>query len=111
MFEAQAQNPGIPDPGSWGWKRIKTFGHWTLDFLLRFHPLITVVHEFMNDLLAFQTDKTTQAGFPDVITTHIHAVITTVEQLAAFSLSTDRAHKHVFRQSSLPGLQQGYFEP
>ena len=63
----------------------------------------------MNDLLAFQTDKTTQAGFPDVITAHVHAVIMTVEQLAAFSLSTDRAHKRVFRQSSLPGRQQGYF--
>ena len=65
----------------------------------------------MNELLAFQTDKTTQAGFPDVITAHIHAVITTVEQLAAFSLSTDRAHEHVFRQNILPGRQQDYFEP
>ena len=86
-------------------------GHWTLDFLLRFHPLATVVHEFMDEFLTFPTDKTTQAGFPDMITAHIHAVITTVEQLAALSLITDRAHKHIFRQSSLPGRQQGYFEP
>ena len=64
----------------------------------------------MNDLLAFQAEKTTQAGLPDVITAHIHAMIMTVEQLAAFFLSTDRAHKHVFRQSILPGRQQGYFE-
>ena len=65
----------------------------------------------MDDLLAFQTDKTTQAGFPDVITTHIHAMIATVEQLAALSLPTDGAHERVFRQSSLPGRQAGYFEP
>ena len=86
------------------------FGLWALDFPLRFHQLTTVVNEFMNGFFAFQTDKATQAGFPDVVTAHVHVVITTVEQLAALSLLTKWAHKNIFRQSSLPGRQQGYFE-
>jgi hypothetical protein len=52
--------------------------------------------EFMSNLIAFQADKTTRASFPDMITAHIHAVITTVEQLSALFLPTDRAHERVF---------------
>jgi hypothetical protein len=37
------------------------------------------MQEFVNDFLALLTDKTSQTGFPDVITTHVHAMIAAVE--------------------------------
>jgi len=54
------------------------------------------VQEFKRYLIALVADKKTLACFPDVITTHIHAVIAAVEHFTAFTLSTEGAHKSIF---------------
>jgi len=89
-------DPGFQGLGSRVLNCVPTFGPWTLDSVLCFHPLLAVVQQLVNDLLALPAGKTTQTGFPDVITAHIHAVIAAVEQLAAFSFTANGAHECVF---------------
>ena len=54
------------------------------------------MHEFKRDLIALVADKETLDCLPDMINTHIHAMVAAVEHFAAFALSTDGANKNIF---------------
>jgi len=69
---------------------------WTLDFPLCFHPSCSIVQELEGDLIALLADKNTLTRFPDMVTAHVHAVITAVKHLTTFLTSTNGAHKGIF---------------
>jgi hypothetical protein len=69
------------------------------------------VQEFKRNFVALFADKVALACLPDVITTHVHAVIPAVKHFAAFTFPAYGAHKRVSWQCILPGRQQDCLEP